>query len=143
MQVYELTEWGYQSETAIKELGRWAARSPDHDPTLPFSPASAMLSFRTMIDHAHSGELDADIGFVFDRVAFLARVDGRGITVRRTDEMAGAALVFTTDPMTLASIVYGKRPIADAEAAGTITITGNRALAQRFVALFTLPAKAG
>src|ERR1700761_8522381 len=34
VQIYELTPWGYESETAIKELGRWATRSPLHDPTL-------------------------------------------------------------------------------------------------------------
>ncbi|RZM10516.1 MAG: transcriptional regulator, partial [Sphingomonas sp.] len=48
-QVYELTAWGYEAEPAIQSLGRWAARSPDHDPTLPFSPASMMLSLRTML----------------------------------------------------------------------------------------------
>ena len=54
VQVYELTALGYAAETAIKELGRWAARSPLHDPTLPLSPASIMLSFRTMlIQSAH------------------------------------------------------------------------------------------
>ena len=56
-QIYELTSWGYSSETAIKELGRWAATSPDHDPTLPLSPASLMLSFRTMFDGSRAGGL--------------------------------------------------------------------------------------
>src|SRR5688500_1546362 len=37
-QVYELAEWGYLAEPAIQELGRWAARSPQHDATLPLSP---------------------------------------------------------------------------------------------------------
>ena len=58
VQVYELTEWGYRSEVAIQELGRWAVQSPLHDATLPFSAASAMLSFRTMIDRTRS---DAEI----------------------------------------------------------------------------------
>jgi DNA-binding HxlR family transcriptional regulator len=31
-QVYELTPWGYTSENAIKELGRWAATSPRSRP---------------------------------------------------------------------------------------------------------------
>src|ERR1700741_1848337 len=35
VQVYELTPWGYDSERAIQELGRWATKSPLHDPTLP------------------------------------------------------------------------------------------------------------
>ena len=39
VQVYELTEWGYRAEVALMELGRWAALSVRHDPTLPLSPA--------------------------------------------------------------------------------------------------------
>src|SRR3712207_9556825 len=45
-QVYELTEWGYESEPIFQALGRWAARSPQHDPNLPFSAASFLLSLR-------------------------------------------------------------------------------------------------
>ncbi|MCE3520196.1 winged helix-turn-helix transcriptional regulator, partial [Escherichia coli] len=47
---YDLTTWGREVEPVMQAMGRWATRSPDHDPTLPFSPASAMLSLRTMID---------------------------------------------------------------------------------------------
>ena len=47
-QVYELTRWGYEAEPIVQTLGRWAARSPGHDPTLPLSGTSLMLSFRTM-----------------------------------------------------------------------------------------------
>ena len=50
-QVYELTEWGYAAEPLIQELGRWAAQSSAHDPTLPLSPVSLMLSMRTMVQH--------------------------------------------------------------------------------------------
>ena len=49
-QIYELTDWGYQAEETIQALGRWAACSPDHDPALPLSAASLMMSFRTMFD---------------------------------------------------------------------------------------------
>lgn len=140
VQVYELTPWGYESETAIQELGRWAVRSPAHDPTLPLSAASIMMSFRTMIDRRRSGDVDADIGFRFGAEGFVATVDADGIAIRRGDP-SGAAVVLTTDPMTLASIVYGGRPIADAEGAGVLRLDGNRALADRFVTLFPLPAK--
>ena len=50
VQVYDLTDWGREAEPIIMTLGRWAARSPDHDPTLPLSGVSMMLSLRTMID---------------------------------------------------------------------------------------------
>ncbi|MFT3965552.1 MAG: helix-turn-helix domain-containing protein, partial [Sphingobium sp.] len=49
VQVYELTEWGYEAEPIIQELGRWAARSPGHDTSLPISGVSILLSLRTMI----------------------------------------------------------------------------------------------
>ena len=45
-QVYELTPWGYEAEVVLQDLGRWATRSPLHDPTLPLSAASIMMSFR-------------------------------------------------------------------------------------------------
>ena len=34
VQVYEATEWGLEAEPIVQTLGRWAARSPAHDPTL-------------------------------------------------------------------------------------------------------------
>ncbi|MCB9727231.1 MAG: helix-turn-helix transcriptional regulator [Deltaproteobacteria bacterium] len=138
--VYELTEWGYECEPAIQALGRWAARSPDHDPSLPLSAASLMLSFRTMIDRSRSGQQPMTVGFRLGADRFVARVDARGIDIRR-DEPADAALVFVSDPVTVASVVYGGRPMADAEAAGTLSLTGDRALAEHFITLFPLPPK--
>src|SRR3954468_10425915 len=60
-QVYELTQWGYESEPIFQALGRWAARSPTHDPTLPFGAVSLMMSLRTMIDHSLAEGIDARI----------------------------------------------------------------------------------
>ena len=41
-QVYEATEWGLEAEPIVQVLGRWAARSPMHDPTMPISATSIM-----------------------------------------------------------------------------------------------------
>jgi DNA-binding HxlR family transcriptional regulator len=142
VQIYELTPWGYESERAIQELGRWAARSPDHDTSLPLSAASIMLSFRTMVSAERVAGLAATVGFRFGAERFVGTLGGEeGITVRRADP-EGAQAIFSTDPVTLASIVYGGRPMADAESAGTLHIDGDRALAERFVTLFVLPPKA-
>ena len=140
VQIYELTPWGYESETAIQELGRWAARSPDHDTTLPLSAASIMLSFRTMLSAERAAGLDTTIGFRMGPETFVAHIVNGTIPIRRADP-ADAEMVFTTDPVTMASVVYGGRPIADAEGAGAMTIEGDRALAERFVRLFVLPPK--
>ena len=142
VQVYALTPWGYKSEAAIQELGRWAVQSPRHDTTLPLSAASLMLSFRTMIDRSRSGAVNRTIGFQLGDEGFVARVDAEGITIRRGDP-ASADSLFISDPVTMASIIYGGRPIQDAESAGTLAVKGDIELAKRFVTLFPLPPKIG
>lgn len=140
VQVYELTPWGYEAERPIQELGRWAVRSHDHDPTLPLSAASIMMSFRTMIDRSRSGGRPMTLGFRLGADRFLARIDGDGIAIAR-DAPEGADAIIETDPMPLASIVYGGRPIADAEAAGVLTLGGDRRAVEHFITLFPLPDK--
>jgi DNA-binding HxlR family transcriptional regulator len=141
-QVYELTEWGYLAEPILSELGRWATRSPEHNPTLPFSAASAMLSFRTMLSRERQGDLAATIGFRFDDDGFVATLDARGITIVRADP-TGTDVVFDTMPPMLAGAVYGGVPLAVLEDEGVMQVTGDRDLAERFVTLFPLPPKLG
>ncbi|OJH33723.1 transcriptional regulator [Cystobacter ferrugineus] len=142
VQVYELTPWGYESEPIFQVMGRWAVRSPDHDPTLPLSPAALMLSFRTMLAPERAAGLQATVGFRCGEQSFVARLDAEGLAISR-GEPVDPDVSFEGDPMTLASVVYGGRPIADAEAAGALRVGGHRALARRFVTLFPLPAKVG
>ncbi|MBW6526793.1 helix-turn-helix transcriptional regulator [Sphingomonas sp. RHCKR7] len=136
---YALTDWGYEAEPAIMSLGRWAARSPDHDPALPLSAASMMMSLRTMADPARvPGPIT--IGFLFDRDSFVARLADGALAIARAPAFGDA--VFDTDPRTMAAIVYGKLPVAAAEAAGSLRFGGDRAAAEAFIDLFHLPAKA-
>lgn len=141
-QVYELTEWGYEAESIFQTLGRWAARSPGHDPTLPFSAASLFLSFRTMFDAGRAGDLAARIGFRVGPHAYLVTIGRGGLTAER-GEIGGVGLVFEGAAPVLAAVVYGGQPIAAMEAAGALKVEGDRDLAARFVTLFPLPDKAG
>lgn len=140
LQVYELTPWGYESEPAIQALGRWAARSPGHDPRLPLSVASLMMSFRTMFDPVRAAGIEASIGFRLGDDGFVGIIDSRGFAVARGDP-AAAAVCLAGSAETIAGWVYGGAPLAALEAAGVLAITGNRALAERFVTLFPLPDK--
>jgi DNA-binding HxlR family transcriptional regulator len=140
VQVYELTEWGYESEVVIQELGRWAARSPGHDPSLPLSPASLMLSFRTMIDRGRSRSRPMTAGFRFGADTFIARVDEGGITTARAEPIE-TDFVIAGDQRALAAVVYGGQPLAAMEAAGALEVTGDRDLVGHFVTLFVLPPK--
>ena len=134
VQVYEATEWGLEAEPIVQALGRWAARSPRHDPTLPISAVSTMLSFRTMIDRDKARDIDARIGFRFGETGYVARLHHGAIDVTR-GEPAGCDVVFTAQPTALAAVVYGGAPL------DSILVEGDLALAKRFTTLFPLPPK--
>lgn len=140
--VYELTPWGYESEPIFQVLGRWAARSPSHDPSLPLSATSLFLSFRTMFDPERAHGFSARIGFRFGDAGYLVRVDQDGVEVERgTAEGAGAVIKGT--PPAVAGAVYGGVPLAALVASGALTIEGDQALFARFATLFPLPPKVG
>ena len=141
-QVYELTPWGYESEPIFQALGRWAARSPSHDPTLPFSAASLMPSLRTMFDPVRAGDAEARVGFRLGTETFLVTIAEGELRFAR-GEADGADLVLTGPPPVLAAVIYGGRPLDAMIAAGALEAAGDRALADRFVTWFPLPPKVG
>lgn len=141
-QVYELTEWGYEAEPIFQALGRWAARSPSHDPTLPFSAASLFLSFRTMFDPSPAGDADVRVGFRVEGESVLVRVRDGELTFARDDALEGAAVVFTGAATTMVAAVYGGRPLDALIEAGALAVEGDRAVAERFITWFNLPPKA-
>jgi DNA-binding HxlR family transcriptional regulator len=141
VQVYELTPWGYEAEPVIQELGRWAVRSPLHDPTLPLSAASIMMSFRTMYARDRAGGEAARIGFRIGAEGFVVTFDGEGLTTGRAEPDGCDLILATPDAMALAAIVYGGVPVAEAEAAGMVAVTGDRELMARFTTWFPLPPK--
>ncbi len=138
-QVYELTQWGYAAEPLIQELGRWAAQSAQHDPTLPLSPASFMLSLRTMLDSGRAGDWHARIGFRFPEVGFVAELTQGKLPITRTEPKDCEAVFVAPAGPSLAAIFYGDPA---AEEVG-VEIEGDRAVARRFMALFELPGKIG
>jgi DNA-binding HxlR family transcriptional regulator len=139
VQVYELTPWGYESEPIFQEMGRWATRSPLHDPMLPLSPVSAMLSLRTMLA-PDRGDLTMTLAFRFPNDAFVAQLTPEELRIER-GETDAADVTFACDPTTLVRIFYGKWPIEEAEAEDVLNFSGDRALARRFIDLFALPPK--
>jgi DNA-binding HxlR family transcriptional regulator len=139
VQVYELTDWGREAAPLIRDLGRWAARSPRHDPMLFMSPASAMMSLEAMMDRDKAARVTLAAAFRFPGDAFVAEVaDGR-IAIRRGEGERPDA-VFTGDTMQMRMTVYGKLPLGAPEG---LSVEGGRAAAQAFVDLFRLPEKIG
>ncbi len=134
-QLYGLTEWGYAAEPILQEIGRWAAASPLHDPTLPLSPVSFMLSLRTMLDTTAARGTSLVIVFEIGAAQFTARLNDGAMPVQR-----GAAerpdLRFEAQAASpLAAVFYGDMA---PEAVG-VEVFGDAAQCRDFVALFSLP----
>lgn len=141
VQVYELTEWGREAEPIIQAMGRWAARSPDHDPTLPLSPVGLMLSFRTMFDAAKAEDARTVLGFRFGAESFVVRVADGHLTAAPADP-AGAEAVVTATPEAVAAVVYGEPADAAERMADLLTVEGDPRAFLRFTRWFELPPKA-
>jgi hypothetical protein len=121
-------------------LGRWAACSPDHDPTLPLSAASLMLSFRTMFNPARARGLSLRAAIAVGAEQFRLRVKKATLRVERGVCERPDLTIAAPAAMPIAGIVYGKVPPEELAGDG-LFLEGDRVLLDRFIDLFHLPAK--
>ncbi|HVM21910.1 MAG TPA: helix-turn-helix domain-containing protein [Sphingomicrobium sp.] len=135
VQVYELTPWGYEAAPIFQAIGRWAVRSPRHDPTRPFSPVSLMLSLRTMFSPEAAGDYSARVQLWLDGEPFFWIRDGGDIRIGR-GEIEAPDFSFAGSPTDIAGAVYGGAPLETAGAKGDL------AKAARFLTFFPMPPKA-
>jgi DNA-binding HxlR family transcriptional regulator len=134
VQVYEATDWGREAAPVIGALGKWAARSPLHDPTLPMSHVSVMMSLETLFSPERAAGLAARIGFRFGETSYVATIANGRLDVERGDA-SGCDVTFAGSSNAIAGVVHGGAPFE------TIRVDGDLALARRFVTLFPLPPK--
>ena len=134
VQVYEATEWGLEAAPILGVLGKWAARSPLHDPTLRMSHVSVIMSLQTLLSSELAEGLEARIGFRFGDADYVTTLRGGRLEVERR-EPDGCDVTFTGAPSAVAAVIHGGAPFE------TIRVEGDMALAKRFVKLFPLPEK--
>lgn len=141
---YGLTAWGQQLEEVTQALGRWGARSPAHDPTLPFGASSLMLSLRTMMDSdaARAGG-DYEAAIIVGKDAFRLVMEDGALRITRGKASAPAFTLTVATANAILPSLYGSQPLAISEKQGVIAAEGDRALAQRFLNLFALPEQIG
>jgi len=135
VQVYELTPWGYEAAPIFQALGRWAVRSPRHDPMRPFSPVSLMLSLRTMMSAQAAGDLVARIQLEMAGEHFFWIREGGEIKIGR-GELERPDLIIRASASGIAGFVYAGAPMS------SIEIEGDVELAARLPSLFPMPSKA-
>lgn len=136
VQVYELTPWGYEAAPIFQALGRWAVRSPHHDPTRPFSPVSLMLSLRTMISQEAAGDLKARIQLHMNGEPFFWARNKKGEIRIGRGEIEEPDLIVTGTPSEIAGYVYAGTPLS------SLDVQGDLKLAAKLPGFFPLPEKA-
>ncbi len=135
-QLYGLTDWGYAAEPIIIELGRWAAASPLHDPALPLSPVSFMLSLRTMLKSDAAQDMTAVVQFTIGTAQFTARLENGSLPVTRGEVEAPDLRITASAAPPLAAVFYGN---ADPKTVG-VQMNGDTNLRCKLIDLFELPA---
>lgn len=134
VQVYEATPWALEAGPILCSLGRWASRSPRHDPSQPVSAVAIMLSIRTNFDPARAGGFAGCIAFHFGDCRYFARVRDQRIEVG-SGEPESADAVIVCDPNDLKPVLYGGAPVE------TLRVEGDIEAARRFATFFSLPEK--
>jgi DNA-binding HxlR family transcriptional regulator len=134
VQVYEATEWGLEAAPVIAALGKWAARSPSHDPTLPMSHVAVMMSLETLFSPERAGGLGGRVGFRLGDVSYVATIlpDRLAVDRRPADD---CDVAFTGTPTQIAAVIHGGAPLE------MVRVEGDMELAKRFITLFPLPPK--
>jgi DNA-binding HxlR family transcriptional regulator len=126
-QVYELTARGRELEPVILGLGRWGSGLPFPDGDAELGPDAAMLALKTMFAPPERLTATYDVRLGDDR--YDVRVDGDRLDIRRgVPDRADATI--TTEPCTLAAVLWHGRPTAD------LRVEGDRAAVTRFLDLF-------
>lgn len=134
IQVYQATEWGLEVVPLIASLGRWAARSPWHNPTLRMSHVSVVMSLQTLISPDRADGLRARIGFRFGDISYVATIQGGRLDVERAP-LEDCDVEFSGTPSEIAAVIHGGAPLE------TVDVKGAMELAKRFITLFPLPPK--
>lgn len=136
--VYELTGWGAELAPVVVGLAKWASRSPGMRYDAPLGTDSLLLSLEALFDGEAAEGLEATIALHLGDERFQVRIaDGKIAVVRGETPSPDATL--ETDQATLMSLLRTDLPLEEALAGGSLRLTGDRAVVERFRRLFPLP----
>jgi DNA-binding HxlR family transcriptional regulator len=133
-QVYQATDWGLEVIPVIASLGRWAARSPLHNPHQPMSHVSLIMSLQTLFSPARAHRLRARIGFRLADANYVVAIHDGEIDIER-GEITDCDVEFAGSSSDVAAVIHGGASMESVE------IKGNLELAKQFITLFPLPTK--
>jgi DNA-binding HxlR family transcriptional regulator/putative sterol carrier protein len=138
--VYELTEYGSQLEAVLVPLGLWGAQSlgePRPDEIITVDSMITALRSTFVREAAHGQKVSYELRL--GGVVLHARVEDGTVTVRE-GPLANADLAIEAGPG-IKDLMSGALSPADAVAGGSVRLTGDPALLERFVEMFRIPTR--
>ncbi|WP_203416872.1 winged helix-turn-helix transcriptional regulator [Jiangella ureilytica] len=139
--VYELTEWGAGLEPVFQALARWGVRSPVLPLTGEVSADSVMLGLRTFFS-ADDGDgvsprpapWSASYEVTLGSDVYRLRVEhGRLTELARGPAGTAPDVLVRTTKAAWQAVLDGAEPLADAVAAGRLSVTGDLRALQSLV----------
>lgn len=144
-QAYELTERGHALEPVLLELSRWGSRAPlpaaTAQPAVELSVDAFALALRTTFDPVRAGDLSVRAELRPEPDVLRVEI-GRGRVVVTRGPAAEPGLRLAATAGTLRAVTFGGRPVGELVRSGELRLTGDPAVAERFIACFPRPAPA-
>lgn len=137
--VYELSDWGRDLEPIIRDLGRWAARSPAMPQGGPMSIASLVLAMRTMFEPDLAGTAEMRLRLRLGHSAYVATVAEGTLDIELDDRPQAVDVEVATDSDTLDALLFGDLTLDAAKDRSAIAIKGDEAAFGRYLGFFPLP----
>lgn len=133
--VYELTWRGQALKPVLLELGRWGRLQPVTTPA-KLSVSALLVALETVFVPDAAG--DAGYGLRVNSEWYQMSVAGGSMAITQ-GRPERPAVTLETDAATLRSVAFGRESMAAAERDGRLTVSGDRAAAERFPAMFSVP----
>lgn len=135
--LYALTPDGLALRPVLRELGRWGAGRPGHDPRKFMSPSSLMMSLEVMVDPAAAPAAGLPTGFDLGGESFrVTFVGGRPVAEAVTSADVGNHAVFVGSANAVGAALYSPLTVEDCLGLGLFETRGDLAAAQRFADAF-------
>jgi DNA-binding HxlR family transcriptional regulator len=130
---YELTQRGRDLEPALLALAGWGSRT-ELNTTAELSVDALALAMRTTFDAPGAAGLEARFALILDGDPLLCEIAGGALRITRAAADAADATIETT-AAAWRSLIFAGAPVDAA-----VTVSGDRALMDRFRTLFPRPA---
>lgn len=134
--VYELTAWGRQLEPVLVGLGRWGSQAPFPPSDGVLGPDALVIALKTLFDLTRlNGLAGRSFELRLGEEVFAISFSDAQMDARRGPADQPVATI-ASDPGTLQQVLWHGHPVR----AGEVEIDGDERAAERFFALFPLPA---